>query len=265
MVFRSIGQKVNIPLFKYYGNTSYAKDAIENSRIHLEKPIEYNDIYDSGFIIKKNNLNRVYSESFFTDASLKKYYSFLNNDEKETLKTKSLSFWNLIEYLCEKNKGIDKDAFIEDCLLVAQQGGMVIQADNNKISCFSEVNDSLLMWAYYAQNYSGVCVRFNASEDSILSQHCRKVQYTNQFISDNTFGNYFRKSIQWSHEQEWRIVCDTQEEYLSIDSIDAIYLGMRLEKSLTQEFIELGKKLNLDVYKMKISDVKYELLFDQLL
>lgn len=47
MIFRSIRQTVNIPLFKYYGNADYARDAIENSRIHLEEPSLYNDIYDS--------------------------------------------------------------------------------------------------------------------------------------------------------------------------------------------------------------------------
>lgn len=44
MSYRSIGQSVNIPLFKYCGNVDFVKDVIQNGRIHLEESAVYNDI-----------------------------------------------------------------------------------------------------------------------------------------------------------------------------------------------------------------------------
>lgn len=264
MEFRDIKNKIGIPLFKYYGNIEYAKDAIKNRRIHLEKPAEYNDIYDSSFSIQEEHLQRMHLGKFSQTNPFKKYFEFLNEDELEGLCKKNLSIGQLIDYACDINKEIDKDKFKKDTISYVTNGISVLQADNNKISCFSEINNSLLMWAYYAKNYSGVCIRFDAPKDEILSQHCRKMQYTNHYIIENSFDNYFRKSIQWSHEQEWRIVCDTSEEYLSVETIDAIYLGIRMDESTEAAFIELGRIHNLEVYKMKISNTKYEILFDRI-
>ena len=263
MVFRDINPKVSIPLFKYYGNIAYAKDAIENDRIHLEAPATYNDIYDSSNRIVPEDLYRMMFGNFLHVPSVKKYCDFLDYEEIEELRKKNYSIGKTIDCICNLNKKVDRDELIKEALLICTRGNAIYQADNNKISCFSEVNDSLLMWAYYANNYSGVCIRFNAINDAILSKHCRKVQYTNHYISDNGFSNYFRKSIQWSHEQEWRIVCDTEQEYIPVNSIDAIYIGLRMRDDIAQELMLLGEKKGLEVYKMNISDIKYEILFDR--
>lgn len=265
MQYRGIGQEVNIPLFKYYGNVDYARDAVENSRIHLEPPYAYNDIYDSSRRIGAEDLYCIHFGNFLYVADIRKYCDFLSNSEIEAIKKKDLSVGAVIDHLCSIKEDIDKDKFIEESRKFFLHGKYIFQADNNKISCFSEVNDSLLMWAYYANNYEGICVRFNAPKDAILSKHCRKVQYTNHYISDNSFGNYFRKSIQWAHEQEWRIVCDMEEDYIPISSIDALYIGLRMDKTAEKQVLELGEKYNLEVYKMKVSDTRYEILFDRIL
>lgn len=265
MEFRGIGQEVNIPLFKYYGNLDYARDAVENSRIHLEPPSAYNDIYDSSSRIGAEELYRIYLGSFIDVATIWKYCDSLSTSEIEALKEKKLFVGQVIDYLCSTSKDIDREKFIEETCKFLTRGKNILQADNNRISCFSEVNDSLLMWAYYANNYKGVCVRFNAPQDTILSKHCRKVQYTNHYISDKGFGNYFRKSIQWVHEQEWRLVCDIKEEYIPVNSIDALYIGIRMDETVEQQVLELGEKYKLEVYKMRISDTKYEILFDRIL
>lgn len=264
MKYRECGQKVNIPLYKYYGNLEYAKDAIEQQRIHLEMPSEYNDIYDSSFNVNYTLLKCARLGRFLKSEEMKKYYDFLSEDELEELRQKDLSIGNIIDYLCDINSTLDKEKFIEEAISFITGEKIILQAENNKISCFSEVNDSLLMWAYYANSYAGVCLRFNAVQDKVLSEYCRKVQYSNHYGNDKGFGHYFRKSIQWSHEQEWRIVCDTTEQYLPIDSIDAIYLGIRMEKDIIQEFVNIGKRHNLEVYKMTVSDKKYEVLFNKI-
>lgn len=265
MEYRDIEQTVNIPLFKYFGNIDYARDSIKNSRIHLEIPASYNDIYDSAYNVAQDELKRMFFGNFFKIESFSKYFVSLDNEEIEHIINRRMPIGGIIDYLCDRDKEINRDEFIQNCINYFTNGRNMLQASNNKISCFSEVNDSLLMWAYYANNYSGVCIRYNAPKDTNLSKYCRKVQYTNHYISDIGFGVYFRKSLQWSHEQEWRIVCDTDEEYLAIDSVDAIYLGTRMNEDSMNEFLDLGNKFGLKVYKMLPSYTKYELIPNEIL
>lgn len=56
-----------------------------------------------------------------------------------------------------------------------------------------------------------------------------------------------------------------EEEYIPSNSIDALYIGIRMDKVVEQQVLELGKQHNLEVYKMKVSDTKYEILFEKIL
>lgn len=86
MQYREIGQEVNIPLFKYYGNIDYARDAVENSRIHLEPPSAYNDIYDSSQRIGAEDLYHMHFGAFLDVANIRKYCDFLSIDEIAVIK-----------------------------------------------------------------------------------------------------------------------------------------------------------------------------------
>lgn len=57
-----------------------------------------------------------------------------------------------------------------------------------------------------------MCIRFNPEKDSNLQENCKKVQYTNIFKDSSGFNYCYEKSIEWSHEQEWRIVCSDMKE-----------------------------------------------------
>lgn len=149
MEFRDLKQKVNIPLYKYYGKIDFAKDAICNKRIHLEKPAEYNDIYDSSFSIRDEFLNTMHF-NIFQISSLKHYFDCCHGREERLFSWKKLSVGEIIDQLCECDESIKKERFRKEVIAALTHGTTVVQADNNKISCFSEVNDSLLMWAYYA-------------------------------------------------------------------------------------------------------------------
>lgn len=121
------------------------------------------------------------------------------------------------------------------------------------------------MWAYYANNGKGVCLGFDIKSDDLLKNNCRKVQYSNHFVLDAPgFDHYFRKSEQWSHEQEWRVVCDTAEEYIPTNSLSTLILGCKISGEMRTEFLALGKTKGLDIYEIKPSTEKYELLLKPL-
>jgi hypothetical protein len=86
------------------------------------------------------------------------------------------------------------------------------------ILSLSEVNDSMLMWAYYADSYAGIVIGFDSQhayfdqrlgpEDDL--RYLRRVEYRplrpHLAASDlDGIEIYLVKSHEWSHEKEWRI------------------------------------------------------------
>lgn len=110
------------------------------------------------------------------------------------------------------------------------------------LKSFSEENDNLLMWAHYAENYSGLCVEYDFSKlpDDILYHlfpvYYSKTRFTKQnldyIISDlhllkreQEEASYYDekywlkdimylflvKPVCWSYEKEWRLVGTFQQ------------------------------------------------------
>lgn len=257
--------KLCFPLYKYYGNKDYAIDAIKNKRIHLELPKDYNDVFDSTMIFD----DWVYSHLINTKTNLigilKKVCPFLEIQLDSLNKNdESIYLPILIAELLEKYPDIDESK-IKDSIADYFAANGLIQADNNKISCFSETNDSLLMWAYYAANYTGVCLEFDFSS-SRLKEIIRKVQYSqNRPDLHNSFDAYFWKSIQWSHEQEWRIVAYTDEEYIQIPCIKSIILGARIDEKDKTVLVNLARENNIKVYHSYPSKDEYRIIIEEIL
>jgi hypothetical protein len=86
------------------------------------------------------------------------------------------------------------------------------------ILCLSELADSLLMWAHYAGNHRGFVVQFDethpffaATEFEGQSLELTKIEYSSErpvlsFSTINSPHLYYRKSTEWSYEQEWRLI-----------------------------------------------------------
>lgn len=51
---------------------------------------------------------------------------------------------------------------------------------------------------------------------------------------------------------------------MPVNSIEAIYLGYRMDKSTKDQCVELGANKTLEVYKMVTSTEKYEVLFEKI-
>lgn len=264
LTFRNYITEPNIPLYKYYGNLDYAKDVILNRRIHFELPSYYNDIFDSAITIKENDLKTICNTSDNICNIVKRYqylppmYDNLIDKCREEIHSDCFSLDDLLEFICKQYPFEDKHKLADYCLNSICPNRRV-QADNNKITCFSENNRSLLMWAYYANNHKGVCLKFNLDHDPNLKKHCYKVNYTDQLTDSQYFDMYFQKSTQWFHEQEWRIVCDTTQEFIPIHSLEGIILGCRMCEEDRKSFIKLAEKNRIKISLAIPSKTKYEL------
>ena len=77
------------------------------------------------------------------------------------------------------------------------------------IACFSERDDSILMWRHYANNHAGICVGYSLKE-LIEKYDCFPVMYEEKLIQHRNenfiLQETLTKYIDWSYEQEWRII-----------------------------------------------------------
>jgi hypothetical protein len=110
------------------------------------------------------------------------------------------------------------------------------------VVCFSEPDNDLLMWSYYAHGHAGVCLRFHARALIELASPGPPVQVAYEadyprisFYRDSrfrrTWGQFATKSLVWQHEQEWRIVrLHGARSKQSFDpaSLDAIIMGCKI-------------------------------------
>ncbi|HZV69559.1 MAG TPA: DUF2971 domain-containing protein [Saprospiraceae bacterium] len=111
------------------------------------------------------------------------------------------------------------------------------------ISCFTEKFDDLLMWAHYADGHKGFCLEYDTSQEPFSKLH--KVNYvksvpklnSNKFLdgSEEPSGiveaYLTTKYIDWSHEQEWRVLHKEMYKviYLLPSALNAVYFGSKMD------------------------------------
>ena len=138
------------------------------------------------------------------------------------------------------------------------------------VFCFSEIWNSLLMWAHYANNYNGYCIEYDMGQvRDYLTHNLYPVLYEKDYIDiTNNLININRntglicnltKAEEWSYEKEWRIVEYRDHPFFFRKALKAIYLGMNCVKEDRDGVIKWAKTNNKKVYMIKISKLKYEL------
>ena len=298
--FLSAPYCIDRKLYKYYSNLDYAIDCIQNRRIHLDNPRTFNDPFDAVFSCYRISILTTTDTEAEAIKKLSIYILTLPKS-KHTAKHEMIikSIGDFIEeptievsfeqierpviqiikklYDALDTSAFSLDEFIEEIDLGFAETERVMQI-NCRISCFSEVKDSILMWSYYGQNHRGICIEFdlekldNTNElNQLIIKNMSRVHYSplraDKFypFSENSGLNFLTtKADVWKHEFEWRLICETEEEYLPFDCISGIYLGVNFS---SKDFTKLAQAINtheyIPVYRGKLSLDKYEIDYEE--
>ncbi len=157
-------------------------------------------------------------------------------------------------------------------------------------TCFSsKIDDNMPMWAHYANNHKGYCIKYSVLNPELIYQ----VQYepkriksavvlTNIFNeiaksynkglekpTDEFYKNfiYFHMSFCckhdfWDYENEYRLLyensCKTNGKSISlIESglkVEAIYIGYKCEENYIKELLNIGSEIGCELYKMDFDE-----------
>lgn len=145
------------------------------------------------------------------------------------------------------------------------------------VTCFSEVNDDLLMWSHYGGRYKGICLEFDTSFEPF--NRINKVRYLERLpeidvrsiLVTNTFNAvqelFCTKAKAWGYEREWRAmhkVAGTSYTY-SAESLRAVYFGPDIDnQSLEIVCLVLGgQNEHVKFYNGARSTTEFKVQFSQ--
>ena len=110
--------------------------------------------------------------------------------------------------------------------------------DQYKILALTENGFSPQLWAYYANNYAGMCICFKTGKSFARAKKVKYLSDSTKNSSPDPLDSFYIKEIGWKYESEWRIVEKTDDKFFEfkIEEIACVIYGEKMPKEI-QKFI----------------------------
>lgn len=202
----------NFPAFLYqyksFDEKGYSLELLKTDKMHLQTPEHFNDPYDSGFVLLSKDMgNEKIKDILLENLNVLRQELNLSNKEEFKLKKKIIKSNNVILDVAKvyaKKIDPNHEKTPEERAQIAKKFTDNLENSDTKtyqrfkrkyyISCFSEDNNSILMWSHYANYHKGFCVEYNFKELGIKNYLTRcifPVFYTNTVFD---LGKYYPRS-----------------------------------------------------------------------
>lgn len=157
----------------------------------------------------------------------------------------------------------------------------LIPKDSSSVCCFSETGNQQAMWAYYANNYQGMCIKYDLKKLISLSQVCWgdrffKVDYkderflpASQYLHPNESelapSSILTKHTDWAHEKEWRLFNRSTHGifYHTSNAIIEVTLGPRVAPINYNRLIDCCRTAGIKLTELKFDN--YNLVLREIL
>lgn len=198
-------------LYKYSSISKYVVDNLENHNISMSPVSSLNDYFDSSLYTSVSKTKgQEDADKLFeiaNKANVKNEFIFINREEHARQLQKAYERDQLINFTSADYYGI-------------------------KICSFTTDPKSILMWSHYADSNQGVCIGYDYSllpEKTLLEYMLYPVAYSKRQIDLTGYLDFnkpvcehsvdvalyagaLHKSVIWSYEKEWRVVCICNSE-----------------------------------------------------
>lgn len=180
----------------------------------------------------------------------------------------------LPNYLMPENAGFGDMA----ALFYGIENDMNKSNDDFAVFCMSDVWNSVLMWAHYADNHKGFVVGFDVTHPFFELEKAfgtRKVTYRKnrpQFSAADILNEMYYKADIWSYEHEWRLCKDAYKADVIIEgdeniylfrlpkeSIQSVFLGVFMPDSQKEWIYEMASKIGVQCYQVLRDYQNFEL------
>lgn len=262
-VFTKVGEyyygSAPASLYKYYSDKSYNFENIKNNKMWYSAPCNFNDVFDCDISIDERRI-----------------FEYIVKNYPSSIKIRNGSpMWKKLKAVVHKELNFIRTAIEKS-------------RDITGVSCFSENEDSLLMWAHYANNHRGFCVEYDLlkinemlkftpipiiySNDrvSLISLSIENNEKIEKDVLELLIKALTSKSNEWNYENEWRIVrdngaCGDRWNYekngalLDMITPSSIILGCEIQPDLERDFKEFCKNSQISLFKMEKDATQYKL------
>lgn len=243
-------------LYKYYRGTERDIESIKANKMWYSAPCKYNDVFDCEITVDDNALFKC-ALQLAPDGTKIRTGSPAWKQIRQTLAKEIKSFCSTFE---------------------SMRNGM-------GVVCLSESDESLLMWAHYANNHRGMCAEYDLMEiNNQLHFTPVPIIYSNDRVCFDTLNpataendsvalfirSITSKSQEWSYEGEWRIIRDEaacgdrwnpEKKGALLDMItpSSITLGCAAEDTLERSVRDYCYENRITLYKMRKDKNQYRL------
>jgi len=138
------------------------------------------------------------------------------------------------------------------------------------IASFSESRVLEPMWAYYADNFRGMCVAYSMSRlKNALPDECQlaRIGYNEtppllsvltRDLDERARAVLCAKTVRWSHEREWRLFAPSRGAvtYSNKECVTAVYLGKRMEPSTRDQLLMVLDACAIEAHLMDIKSYR---------
>lgn len=248
-------------LYKYQRVTLQTLKCLKSQKIYFGSPKQFNDPYDCSLTARV---------AIPTDAEIEEFRNHYLADSTVP-KTARKEF---------KNSSVEQ---LRDIVLRAARTTVDQHIEHfmehNGVTCFSEVNDDLLMWSHYSDGQRGICLEFDTDFEQFAFK-LKKVRYAKEIPEIDAISGlideknldtfievlYCTKSASWEYEREWRALhnkAGTLYGYPS-EALTGVYFGPEID-SESLEIICLilrGQNEHVRIYRGSRSKDNYKIEFE---
>lgn len=249
--YRVISKDENIKCNKHV-------DALKNEKIYLSNPYDFNDPYDSAFSINiekfKENIKKILKQKLkeqIIDNKIREACVDPNCVNNKEIMYKDINIdMGIMDGFLDENQQFFYDNYVKNRIKF-------------KVSCLSEIPDSILMWSHYANHHQGFCIGYDTSEiEEKIKKQLFPVFYHETFfplinidITDKKL-NLLIKYGDWRYEREWRLISDNK--FLPLKP-SKIYLGVKFNEENLDYFKDIAREKNCKLYRMEMNYSEYAL------
>jgi len=284
----------NIPtkLYKYYSFNEYSKKNLLDSTVWLSFPEKFNDPYDCALTYSimdlfkhgfSSELQDIFTNEWHGEEKLTGIERKQILDSEDTLSSFTDVILNKNDEISSLHKEEIKNGlynYIHTSIYEMLKPLSDINKKSMVISCFSELNDSMLMWSHYANYHKGFCLEYDfslLSSSDIRTQLLYPVIYQNELLNvteylyaDNVKNIFsvraaITKSKEWEYEKEWRIIApfglDVKEMAWRVPLPKSIYAGSKIENDNYVFLKEYADKNTIELYKAKMNENNFKIDF----
>ncbi|MFS1442216.1 DUF2971 domain-containing protein [Vibrio sp. 10N.286.46.E10] len=271
-------------IFKYRKVNEYSLSNLEEDTVWLADPSNFNDPYDCAHTVDYDEVGRFKGNEFLNTylTENREKMNFTKGEEQRILADDN-GFDLLVEHGLSQMNISDEDRSGMKEVLISVLKQMMEDltkhtseklASSFKLCSFSERNDSMLMWAHYADYHKGFCIEYDLTGINPFDYR-RRFLYptiysdlmfdaTSHFkkdVNDISFNNLHLtkaalvKAIDWQYEKEWRLIfahglMDKEQPYF-MGKPKAVYLGTKISDEHQNKILEICSRKGIGVYKMK--------------